>query len=77
VVIEALVLSISGALLAFPLKKFTELVILQFGRGSLLQDELGIWLGSILVAALVGVLTALLPAWQAMRVDPLEAMRYE
>ena len=77
VVIEALVLSLSGALLAFPLKKFTELVILQFGRISLLQDELGIWFGSILMAALVGVLAALLPAWQAMRVDPLEAMRYE
>jgi putative ABC transport system permease protein len=77
VVIESLVLSISGALLAFPFKKFTELAILQFGRVSLLQDELGIWFGSILVAALVGVLAALLPGWQAMRVDPLEAMRYE
>ena len=77
VVIESLVLSVSGALLAFPFKKFVELVILQFGRLSLVQDELGIWFGSIAVAALVGVLAALLPAWQAMRVDPLEAMRYE
>jgi ABC-type lipoprotein release transport system permease subunit len=25
----------------------------------------------------VGVLATILPAWQALRVDPLEALRYE
>jgi ABC-type lipoprotein release transport system permease subunit len=29
------------------------------------------------VAVLIGLLASLLPAWQAMRVDPLESLRYE
>ncbi len=35
------------------------------------------WLPIVGVAIPVGVLASLLPAWQALRVDPLDALRYE
>jgi putative ABC transport system permease protein len=35
------------------------------------------WLPIVAIAIPVGVLASLLPAWQALRVDPLDALRYE
>ncbi|MBN2146234.1 MAG: ABC transporter permease [Anaerolineales bacterium] len=76
VAFQALMLCIPGAILAFPLKKASEMM-LDYGRVSLPIDEFTIWLGSLGATLLVGLLAALLPAWQAIRIDPLEALCYE
>jgi putative ABC transport system permease protein len=84
VVGESMTLSLLGALVALP---FSVLVqwILEFttsGKSSSASDIFTIdlfqsWIGTIAIAVVIGVLASLLPAWQAMRVDPLEALRYE
>jgi putative ABC transport system permease protein len=75
VVGESLLLSLLGALLALPIAFF----LVKWGMSEFkdLSGILTIWMQTILVAMAVGFLAALLPAWQAMRVDPLEALRYE
>lgn len=70
---ESLTLSLIGAIAAFPLA-YVMNWILRFGNYG---DIPPAWLGSILATVIVGVLASLLPAWQAVRVDPLEALRYE
>jgi putative ABC transport system permease protein len=70
---ESLTLSVIGAIAAFPLA-YVMNWILRFGNYG---DIPPAWLGSILATVIVGVLASLLPAWQAVRVDPLEALRYE
>jgi putative ABC transport system permease protein len=73
VVGESLTLSLVGAIMALPLA-FVMNWVLGFGD---FADVPPAWLGSILATVIVGVLASLLPAWQAVRVDPLEALRYE
>ncbi|TET49479.1 MAG: ABC transporter permease [Anaerolineales bacterium] len=73
---EALVLSLLGAICAWPLwALFSGMFI-----GDLLVSAEGLvsgWIQMLMLALVVGLFSSLLPAWRAVRVDPLEALRYE
>jgi putative ABC transport system permease protein len=72
---ESIVLSLLGAILALPIAVFfTGWGMSEFSG---LTGILSVWLQTILIAMVVGLLASILPAWQALRVDPLEALRYE
>lgn len=82
VVSESLILSLIGALVALPMWAIFSQIFL--GNLTITDDFLGtvevIISGFVrisLMALVVGILASLWPAWQAMRVDPLEALRYE
>jgi putative ABC transport system permease protein len=72
---QSLVLSILGAMLALPIA----VLLTRWGMSEFsgISGILSVWLQTILVATIVGLLASILPAWQALRVDPLEALRYE
>jgi putative ABC transport system permease protein len=72
---QSLVLSLFGAILALPIAVF----LTRWGLTEIsgLSGILSVWLQTILVAMIVGLLASILPAWQALRVDPLEELRYE
>jgi putative ABC transport system permease protein len=73
---EALLLSVLGALLAGPLWAFIR-VFVEIGTVSAADVILTKWLNISLLAILTGLGASLLPAWKAVQVDPLEALRYE
>jgi putative ABC transport system permease protein len=84
VVGESMTLSLLGAMVALPFSVLVQwaLEFLNNGNASNASDLFTIdlfqsWLGTIAIAIVIGVLASLLPAWQAVRVDPLEALRYE
>jgi putative ABC transport system permease protein len=72
---ESLVLSLLGAMTALPIAVFLN----QWGMSeyNTLSGVLQVWWQTIVVASIVGIVASILPAWQALRVDPLEALRYE
>jgi len=74
VVTESLTISLLGAFVSLPTS-------IAFSRilWSMAVDATVVvaWLPVVGVAIPIGVLASLLPAWQAVRVDPLEALRYE
>jgi putative ABC transport system permease protein len=72
---ESMVLSLLGAMLALPIAAF--LVRWGMTEFNSLPGMLQVWAQTILIAAVVGIAASVLPAWQALRVDPLEALRYE
>ncbi len=72
---ESLVLSVSGVLLAWPIWA----LIGAFFVGDFVTPGdvlLSAWLDMGLLALVVGIGASLLPAWRAVRVDPLEALQY-
>lgn len=73
---EALVLSMTGAIIAGPLwiliRNFVEMGIVD-AAGLVLS----LWMDISLLAVVAGLGASLLPAWRAVRIDPLEALRYE
>jgi putative ABC transport system permease protein len=73
---EALLLSVLGALLAGPLWAFIR-VFVEIGTVSAADVILTKWLNISLLAIFTGLGASLLPAWKAVQVDPLEALRYE
>lgn len=73
---ESLVLSLAGSILAGPLWALIR-VFVEMGIVSAVDVILSNWLNISLLAIFTGLGASLLPAWRAVRVDPLEALRYE
>lgn len=74
VMIESLTISLLGALTALPISVgFSRLLWSMSINVTVIQA----WLPILGVAIPIGVLASLLPAWQAVRVDPLDALKYE
>ncbi len=72
---ESLALSLAGTLLAWPIWGLIGAVLV--GDFTSPADViLAAWLQMGFLALCVGVGASLLPAWRAVRVDPLEALRY-
>jgi putative ABC transport system permease protein len=73
---ESLILSLGGAILAWPLWA----VIGSYFIGEFSSSPEVIfsgWLEMGLLVIIVGIGASLIPAWRAVRIDPLEALRYE
>lgn len=73
---QSIALSLLGAMVALPIAIF----FVQWGMSEYLSSVPGIlqvWGQTVLIAVAVGLAASLLPAWQAVRVDPLESLRYE
>jgi putative ABC transport system permease protein len=73
---EAIVLSFLGTMVALPIALF----FVQWGMSEYLSSVSGVlrvWGQTMFTAVAVGLLASLLPAWQAVRVDPMESLRYE
>jgi putative ABC transport system permease protein len=76
IVSESLTLVLIGTIMAWPVWALFRLV---------LQDDvvaspemlISSWMQMLVTALIAGILASLWPAWQAVRVDPLEALRYE
>ncbi|MBN2146233.1 MAG: ABC transporter permease [Anaerolineales bacterium] len=71
---ESLVQSLLGAVLALPIA----VLILRVAMGwQTFTTLLPTWLETLTLAVLIGVLASLLPAWQAVHINPIEALYYE
>jgi putative ABC transport system permease protein len=73
---QSILLSLLGAVLALPIAVF----FVRWGMSEYFSSVSGIlriWGQTMITAVAVGSIASLLPAWQAVRVDPLESLRYE
>jgi putative ABC transport system permease protein len=73
---ESLILSLGGAILAWPIW----FVIGEYFIGEFSSSPEVIfsgWLEMGVLVIVVGIGASLVPAWRAVRIDPLEALRYE
>jgi putative ABC transport system permease protein len=73
---ESLLLTLGGALASLPVSVLFDRV-LRYGLFLNLMQTLRLWGATIGLCLLIGMLAAILPAAQAMRVDPLSAMQME
>jgi putative ABC transport system permease protein len=71
---EAVFLSLFGGLLGLLIVFILTFTVSQMFDMSLVLTEKNIFLG-IFVSALIGFISGLIPAWNASRLDPVEAMR--
>jgi putative ABC transport system permease protein len=74
VLTESLSISLLGALVALPMSAAFSRLLWSMAIDSTVVLA---WLPIVGLAVPIGILASLLPAWQAVRVDPLEALRYE
>ncbi len=73
---ESLILSLGGAILAWPIWA----LIGSYFIGEFASSPEVIfsgWLKMGLLVIIIGIGASLIPAWRAVRIDPLEALRYE
>jgi putative ABC transport system permease protein len=82
VVSGSLSLCFFGALVALPLWAIVHKLILPHVSASIAimvsaDMALSSWRGTLGLVLVAGVVASLWPAWQAIRVDPLEALRYD
>jgi putative ABC transport system permease protein len=73
---ESLVLTLCGGLASFPLSIVFN-GILDYGLFLNGAETIRLWLTTLGLCMLIGLLASILPAWQAMRVDPLSALQME
>jgi putative ABC transport system permease protein len=76
IVSESLSLCLMGTLMAWPVWALFRL-ILQEDVVASPEMLISSWMQMLAIALIAGILASLWPAWQAVRVDPLEALRYE
>lgn len=76
VVSESLLLSILGGVLAIPVSLLAG-GVLNYGTNLSVAENITLWLITLGACVLIGITASLLPAWQAIRVDPLEALQYD
>ena len=72
IIIESLTLSLIGGLLALPVSVPFEQMIT-----SEVFTDITIWAHTLIITVILGVVSALWPAWTALRINPLESLRYE
>ena len=73
---QSIVLSLLGTVVALPIALF----FVKWGMQEYLSSVPGVlqvWWETLLTAVGLGLAASVLPAWQAVRVDPLESLRYE
>jgi putative ABC transport system permease protein len=73
---ESLILSLCGGVAALPLSAVFNR-ILNYGLFMNGAETIRLWATTFGWCLLIGLLASLLPAWQAMRVDPLSALQME
>jgi putative ABC transport system permease protein len=73
---ESLLLTLCGGLMALPISIFFN-GSLNYGLLFNGMETVRLWLVTLGLCFLIGVLASILPAWQAMRVDPLTAIQME
>jgi putative ABC transport system permease protein len=73
---ESLLLTLGGGLMALPLSILFN-TFFNYGLFFDTAETVRLWLSTLGLCVLIGVLASILPAWQAMRVDPLSAMQME
>jgi putative ABC transport system permease protein len=73
---ESLILTLCGGLLSLPLSVVFN-GILNYGLFLNWADTVRLWSSTLGLCLGIGLLAAILPAWQAMRVDPLSAMQMD
>jgi putative ABC transport system permease protein len=73
---ESLTLCLLGTIVAWPVWGIFNLFISDGAMGSL-DIFVKSWLNIVGVALVAGVVASLWPAWQAARIDPLEALKHE
>ncbi|MGB7537596.1 MAG: FtsX-like permease family protein [Anaerolineales bacterium] len=73
---ESLILTVGGGLMSLPLSILFNAIV-NFGLFVDPAEIIRLWLSSIGLCVLIGLAASILPAWQAMRVDPLTSMQME
>jgi ABC-type antimicrobial peptide transport system permease subunit len=69
-------LTLAGGLMALPLSILFN-TLFNYGLFFEPAETIRLWLSTLGLCVLLGLLASILPAWQAMRVDPLSAMQME
>jgi putative ABC transport system permease protein len=73
---EALVLTVCGGLAALPISLVLDKTM-NYGLAANLTETIRLWISTLGWCLVIGLLASVVPAWQALRVDPLAAMQME
>ena len=72
ITVESLILCVIGGLLALPVSIPFEQIMT-----SEIYTDFSIWIKTMVVTVIIGVISSIWPAWSAQRVNPLESLKYE
>ncbi len=74
-----LVGGILGVILGMGVSKLIEVIVVQILGSNMLKITFNVWLvfGSLMFSFIIGILSGLLPARQASKLNPVDALRYE
>jgi putative ABC transport system permease protein len=73
---ESLMLTVGGGVMSLPLSVLFNAIV-NFGLFVDPAEIIRLWLSAIGLCVLIGLAASILPAWQAMRVDPLASMQMD